>query len=73
MRVLRRGGLTLIINYMQMKRQKNTEPLRNIIIITLISFYVLIVVISAWLSDDAYITFRTVDNFINGFGLTWCK
>ena len=54
-----------------MKRQKNTEPLRNIIIITLISFYVLIVVISAWLSDDAYITFRTVDNFINGFGLTW--
>lgn len=51
--------------------QKNTEPLRNTIIITLISFYVLIVVISAWLSDDAYITFRTIDNFINGFGLTW--
>jgi arabinofuranosyltransferase len=49
----------------------NTEPLRNIIIITLIAFYVLIVVISAWLSDDAYITFRTIDNFINGFGLTW--
>ncbi len=54
-----------------MNIQKNTEPLRNTIIITLISFYVLIVVISAWLSDDAYITFRTIDNFINGFGLTW--
>ena len=54
-----------------MKTQSNTESLRNIIIITLISFYVLIVVISAWLSDDAYITFRTIDNFINGFGLTW--
>jgi len=54
-----------------MERQKNTKLIRNIIIITLISFYVLIVVISAWLSDDAYITFRTVDNFINGFGLTW--
>ena len=53
------------------KQQKNTEPLKNIIIITLISFYVLIVVISAWLSDDAYITFRTIDNLINGFGLTW--
>ncbi|NPV56166.1 MAG: hypothetical protein HPY76_05750, partial [Anaerolineae bacterium] len=25
----------------------------------------------AWLSDDAYITFRTVDNFINGYGLNW--
>jgi arabinofuranosyltransferase len=26
---------------------------------------------SAWLSDDAYITFRTVDNFVNGEGLRW--
>lgn len=26
---------------------------------------------NAWLSDDAYITFRTVDNFVNGYGLTW--
>ena len=25
----------------------------------------------AWLGDDAYITFRTIDNFINGYGLTW--
>jgi len=25
----------------------------------------------AWLCDDAYITFRTVDNFVNGYGLTW--
>jgi arabinofuranosyltransferase len=53
------------------KTEKKTESLRNIIIITLISFYVIIVVISAWLSDDAYITFRTIDNFVNGFGLTW--
>jgi arabinofuranosyltransferase len=26
---------------------------------------------TAWLDDDAYITFRTVDNFLNGFGLRW--
>ncbi len=25
----------------------------------------------AWVSDDAYITFRVVDNAINGLGLTW--
>lgn len=25
----------------------------------------------AWLADDAYITFRTVDNFVHGLGLTW--
>jgi arabinofuranosyltransferase len=30
-----------------------------------------LVIRNAWLSDDAYITFRTVDNFINGYGLTW--
>ena len=27
--------------------------------------------INAWVVDDAYITFRTVDNFIKGYGLTW--
>ncbi len=26
---------------------------------------------TAWLDEDAYITFRTVDNFINGYGLVW--
>ncbi|MFN5060224.1 MAG: hypothetical protein ACK5GU_09935 [Chloroflexota bacterium] len=26
---------------------------------------------NAWIVDDAYITFRTVDNFVNGYGLTW--
>lgn len=25
----------------------------------------------AWLSDDAYITFRTVDNLVHGYRLTW--
>ena len=26
---------------------------------------------NAWVADDAYITFRTVDNFANGRGLVW--
>ncbi len=38
--------------------------------LSLLGFSVAIVR-NAWLSDDAYITFRTVDNFINGYGLTW--
>lgn len=25
----------------------------------------------AWMNDDAFITFRTVDNFVRGYGLTW--
>lgn len=30
-----------------------------------------ILVRTAWHCDDAYITFRTVDNFVNGYGLRW--
>ena len=26
---------------------------------------------NAWICDDAFITLRTVDNFLHGFGLTW--
>lgn len=38
-------------------------------LIGLVGIYVL--AISAWVSDDAFITFRTVDNFLNGYGLRW--
>ena len=30
-----------------------------------------IVLLNAWVSEDAYITFRVVDNFFRGFGLRW--
>ena len=36
-----------------------------------LAFFLCIIVKDAWLSDDAYITFRTVDNFVHGYGLTW--
>jgi arabinofuranosyltransferase len=26
---------------------------------------------TAWVCDDAFISFRVVDNFVNGFGLRW--
>ncbi|MET0284670.1 MAG: hypothetical protein ABW352_09380, partial [Polyangiales bacterium] len=26
---------------------------------------------SSWVTEDAYITLRTVDNWVNGYGLTW--
>ncbi len=41
-------------------------------IISLLSFsFLTLIILTAWLSDDAFITFRTVDNFINGYGFTW--
>jgi arabinofuranosyltransferase len=33
--------------------------------------FLVLLVRTAWLDDDAYITFRTVDNFLNGYGLRW--
>jgi arabinofuranosyltransferase len=33
--------------------------------------YALLLVRTAWLSDDAYITFRTVMNALHGYGLRW--
>ena len=33
--------------------------------------FTVIVLRCAWLSDDAYITFRTVENFVAGYGLRW--
>ncbi len=42
-------------------------------IVTFLAFMFLgaVFLINAWVVDDAYITFRTVDNFLNGYGLTW--
>lgn len=33
--------------------------------------FAVVLIRTAWVAEDAYITFRTVDNFINGYGLTW--
>ena len=33
--------------------------------------FVVGVVRTAWVTEDAFITFRTVENFFNGFGLRW--
>lgn len=46
---------------------------RHNLIITIGAFFALAVTLiaNAWVVDDAYITFRTVDNFVHGYGLTW--
>lgn len=35
------------------------------------AIYGSVVLSNAWLSDDIWITLRTVDNFVHGYGLTW--
>lgn len=50
-----------------------TPPSRRVSWLTRLVFALVAVLIlkDAWVCDDAYITFRTVDNFIHGYGLTW--
>lgn len=51
---------------MQKKLAKNYLCIASLMLI-----YALALFKTAWVTEDAYITFRTVDNFIHGFGLTW--
>ena len=41
------------------------------VLIFLAMVFGMVLVRSAWITEDAYITLRTVDNFVNGYGLTW--
>lgn len=45
--------------------------LRWLIVAALLVVFALILVRTAWMSDDAYITLRSVDNLIHGYGPTW--
>ena len=47
-----------------MKKEKLFVTLLFIILIV-------VIIINAWLCDDAYISFRVVKNFVNGYGLRW--
>lgn len=33
--------------------------------------FVIVVIRTAWLGDDAYITFRSIDNLLHGYGFRW--
>ncbi len=49
-------------------RPLRTDLLRPLPVLALVTG---LLFVSAWLHDDAYISFRTIDNFLNGHGLTW--
>ena len=53
------------------KEMLNRHPIVQHCTIAIIMLFAFVITKNAWISDDAYITFRTIDNFINGYGLTW--
>ncbi len=40
-------------------------------LIVIVVLFFIVLIRNAWVCDDAYITYRTVDNFVGGFGLRW--
>jgi arabinofuranosyltransferase len=40
-------------------------------VLFLLLLFTFIFLLNAWVCDDAYITFRTIDNFLHGHGLRW--
>jgi len=51
--------------------KKNLWLLTSIIFLGVWIFFAILFLRTAWLCDDAYISFRTVDNAVNGYGLRW--
>ncbi len=50
--------------------ESNYAPYIVVSSLALIGIYVVIIK-CAWVAEDAFITFRTIDNFIHGYGLRW--
>jgi arabinofuranosyltransferase len=47
------------------------HQLRGIAYLAILFTLFYLIVSKAWVTEDAYITFRVLDNFVNGFGLRW--
>ncbi len=44
---------------------------RLALLVAAVAVLAAVIVRAAWLCDDSYITLRTVDNFVHGYGLRW--
>ena len=44
---------------------------RKLLAVFLLFVFSIVIMRTAWVGDDSYITMRTVDNFLNGYGPTW--
>lgn len=58
-------------NCADLNRMPGAKSLDRRVLTALVLLVAWVAVASAWLGDDAYILFRTVDNALNGHGLRW--
>lgn len=50
---------------------RGTQRGRLLVVALGLTLVLVVLLRTAWVCDDAFITFRTVDNFVHGFGLRW--
>src|SRR5262245_1860741 len=50
---------------------RTEQPLRSAVVVIGAALLVVSIVRTAWLCDDAFITFRTLDNIVHGYGPVW--
>jgi arabinofuranosyltransferase len=55
-------------NDLSAAQRTNTKRQTNSIIALVVLIFFFVVIRTAWISDDAYITFRVVENFLHGYG-----
>jgi len=51
--------------------QPQTDTAKRFVVVAAALVFLVVLVRTAWVGDDAYVTFRTADNFLNGYGLRW--
>ncbi|MCK5219099.1 hypothetical protein KAR10_06240 [bacterium] len=54
-----------------LKARLGREHQVTIVVFFLVFLFSIVIFANAWVCDDAYITFRTLDNLFHGYGLTW--
>jgi arabinofuranosyltransferase len=54
-----------------MESQVPSPTVSRALLVPLAAVLLILILRSAWVTDDAYITLRTVDNFVRGHGLGW--
>lgn len=51
--------------------RKGASPLARLAVVAAVALYALLVLRTSWVSDDAFITLRVVDNAVHGYGPRW--
>lgn len=62
------------VEYRSPEEHETTADTNRVLLyplIALLVFFVILMIRTAWVGDDAYIAFRSIDNLLNGYGLRW--